>query len=240
MDLLRGTSKDDANYFYIVNADGTMAVFNTLRDQEVSGWTQWVTAGHVEAVCVVLDDVYFITRRTINGSVVRFLEKSDGESFMDAGERSTPGSATVTGLGHLNGEECRVKADGAVMPNATPNSGSITLSRSASAVEVGLDFDVLVKTLPLNMDFQNGPILTRDKRIIKVILNVYESLGLYVDGALLPDRMLGEGILDSSPMPFTGLKEVYLLGWSELAQVEITQRDPLPMLLLGVSLEVEA
>jgi hypothetical protein len=52
--------------------------------------------------------------------------------------------------------------------------------------------------------------------------------------------MLGEGILDSSPMPYTGLKEVYLLGWSELAQVEITQRDPLPMLLLGVSLEVEA
>ena len=240
MDVSRGTSKDDANYLYLVNDNGTMAVFNMLRNQEVSGWTQWVTTGDIEAVCVVVDDVYFVTKRTINGSVVRFLEMIDVDSYTDANERSTPGSATVTGLGHLNGEECRVKADGAVMANATPNSGNITLSRSAAAVEVGLDYDTLVKTMPLNMDFANGPILMRKKRIIRVMLDVYETLGLYVDGTLLPDRALGVGILNSTPSPYTGLKDVYQMGWSELAQVEISQTDPVPMLLLGVSLEMEA
>jgi len=240
MDVSRGTSKDDANYLYLVNDNGTMAVFNMLRNQEVSGWTQWVTTGDIEAVCVVVDDVYFVTKRTINGAVVRFLEMIDVDSYTDANERSTPGSATVTGLGHLDGEECRVKADGAVMANATPTSGNITLSRSAAAVEVGLDYDTLVKTMPLNMDFANGPILMRKKRIIRVMLDVYESLGLHVDGTLLPDRALGVGILNNTPTPYTGLKDVYQMGWSELAQVEISQTDPVPMLLLGVSLEMEA
>ena len=240
MDVSRGTSKDDANYLYLVNDNGTMAVFNMLRNQEVSGWTQWVTTGDIEAVCVVVDDVYFVTKRTINGAVVRFLEMVDVDSYTDANERSTPGSATVTGLGHLNGEECRVKADGAVMANATPSSGNITLSRSAAAVEVGLDYDTLVKTMPLNMDFANGPILMRKKRIIRVMLDVYETLGLYVDGTLLPDRALGVGILNNTPTPYTGLKDVYQMGWTELAQVEISQTDPVPMLLLGVSLEMEA
>jgi hypothetical protein len=240
MDVSRGTSKDDANYLYLVNDNGTMAVFNMLRNQEVSGWTQWVTSGSIEAVCVVVDDVYFVTKRTINGSVVRFLEMVDVDSYTDANERSAPGSATVTGLDHLDGEECRVKADGAVMPNATPTSGNITLSRSAQAVEVGLDYDTLVKTMPLNMDFQNGPTLMRKKRIIRVMLDVHESLGLHVDGTLLPDRALGVGILNNTPTPYTGLKDVYQMGWSELAQVEISQTDPVPMLLLGVSLEMEA
>jgi hypothetical protein len=240
MDVSRGTSKDDANYLYLVNDNGTMAVFNMLRNQEVSGWTQWVTSGSIEAVCVVVDDVYFVTKRTINGSVVRFLEMVDVDSYTDANERSTPGSATVTGLGHLNGEECRVKADGAVMSNATPTSGNITLSRSAAAVEVGLDYDTLIKTMPLNMDFQNGPTLMRKKRIIRVQLDVHETLGLHIDGTLLPDRALGVNVLNNTPTPYTGLKDVYKMGWSELAQVEISQTDPVPMLLLGVSLEMEA
>jgi hypothetical protein len=30
------------------------------------------------------------------------------------------------------------------------------------------------------------------------------------------------------------------MGWTELAQITISQKDPLPMLLMGLSLEVEA
>jgi hypothetical protein len=126
------------------------------------------------------------------------------------------------------------------MPNATVSSGSITLGRTASSIEVGLDYDVKVKTMPLNVDFQNGPILTRKKRIVKVIVNLYQSLGIYIDGTLLPDRTLGESVLDTTPVPYTGLKEIFMLGWTDLAQIEITQVDPVPMLLIGLSLEVEA
>lgn len=242
MDALRGTSDDDANYMYLINADGTVAVFNTLRAQEVGGWTKWTTSGTVESVATVVEDVYFLVKRSINGADVRFLEKLDSSTYTDANKLQTlsPASATVTGLGHLDGEECRVRADSAVMANATPASGSITLSRTATTVEVGLDYDTTVKTMPMNMDFQDGPTLTRKKRVVRVIADLYQSLGVYVNGTYLADRSFGTGILDDTPAPFTGIKEKYLLGWDDLAQVTITQQDPVPMTILGLAVEVEA
>ncbi len=242
MDALRGTSDDDANYMYIVNSDGTVAVFNTLRAQEVGGWTKWTTNGTVESVATVVEEVYFLVKRNINGSDVRHLEKLDSNTYTDANKLQTlsPASATVTGLAHLNGEECRVRADSSVMDNATPASGSITLSRTATTVEVGLDYDTTIKTMPMNMDFQDGPTLTRKKRVVRVIADLYESLGVYVNGAYLADRSFGTGILDGTPAPFTGIKEKYLLGWDDLAQVTITQQDPVPMTVLGLAVEVEA
>lgn len=239
MALYRGTG-DTANYILLVNADGTMAVFNMLRHQEVSAWTQWVTAGTIEAVTVIdADEVYFVVSRTINGVATRFLEKVSTSEYTDCSVTITANSSTVTGLAHLNGEVCRVKADGSVLDNATPASGSITIDRTAVNVEVGLDYDVVVKTMPLNMDFQNGPILMRKKRIVRAILNLHGSLGVYVDDELLPDRLLGDA-LDAVITPYTGIKEISKMGWTELAQITISQKDPLPMLLMGLSLEVEA
>lgn len=241
MDVLKGTANDDANYVYFVNGDGTVGVYNTLRSQEVSGWTKWTTSGEIESVAVVVDDVYFVVKRTINGSVVRFLEQLDSSTYTDANKTVTLGSpgTTVTGLAHLNGQESRVRADGEVRANATPGSGSITLAETATNVEVGLDYTTTVTTMPINMDFQDGPTLTRKKRIVKVVPNVYESLGISINGDRFIDRNFGLS-LDSAPTAYTGLKEMYLLGWTELAQVTITQTDPTPMTVLGLAIEVEA
>jgi hypothetical protein len=142
-------------------------------------------------------------------------------------------------LGHLNGEECRVKADGAVMANNTPSGGSITVERAVVDVEVGLNFNPIITTMPLNINYQGGPSLTKDKRITKVQLDVFESLGIYVDGIQIPDREFGESLLDVTPDPYTGLKEIYLLGWTELATLTITQQDPLPMTIRAIAIEVE-
>ena len=241
MDVLKGTANDDANYVYFVNGDGTVGVYNTLRSQEVSGWTKWTTSGEIESVAVVVDDVYFVVKRTINGSVVRFLEQLDSSTYTDANKTvvlGSPGTA-VTGLAHLNGQESRVRADGEVRANATPGSGSITMAETATNVEVGLDYTTTVTTMPINMDFQDGPTLTRKKRIVKVVPNVYESLGISINGDRFIDRNFGLS-LDSAPTAYTGLKEMYLLGWTELAQVTITQTDPTPMTVLGLAIEVEA
>ena len=242
IDSRKGTPTDDANYVYLVNDDGTMAVFNTLRSQEIAAWTKWETDGDIESIAVVVDVVYFAVKRNINGSDVYYLEKADPDSYTDGNILQTlsPASATVTGLAHLNGEVCRVRADSAIMADATPSSGSITLSRTATAVEVGLDFDVKIKTMPLNADFNDGPILTRYKRMVRVIVDTYATLGVYVNGTLLPDRTLGTSVLDDTPIGFTGIKEIYMTGWDRLAQVTITQTDPQPFTLLGLDVEVEA
>jgi len=80
----------------------------------------------------------------------------------------------------------------------------------------------------------------RDKRIVKAQVDLFETLGIYINDVLLPTRKFGSGLLDTTPVPYTGLKETFILGWSELAQVTITQKDPLPMTLLALALEVEA
>jgi hypothetical protein len=241
MDVSKGTATDDANYVYFVNGDGTVAVYNTLRAQEVSGWTKWTTTGDIESVAVVVDEVYFVVKRTINGSTVRYLEQLDPDSYTDANKTVTLGSAgtAVTGLTHLNGQVSRVRADGEVRANATPASGAITLAETATIIEVGLDYTTTIKTMPINMDFDDGPTLTRKKRIVKVIPNVYQSLGVSINGDRFIDRNFGL-TLDSAPTAYTGLKEMYLLGWTDLAQVTITQADPTPMTVLGLAIEVEA
>ena len=240
MDVSKGTSSDDANYLYFVNGDGSMAVFNTLRAQEVSGWTKWETSGEIESVSVVVDEVYVIVKRTIDSSVVRYLEQLDVDTYTDANKTVTLGSpgTSVTGLAHLNGEACRVRADGAIRDDATPSGGSITLAEDGTVVEVGLNYTSTIKTMPVNMDFEDGPTLTRRKRIIKVVPNLYESLGISINGDRFIDRNFGM-TLGSAPTPFTGIREMYLLGWDDLAQVEITQTDPTPMTILGLGVEVE-
>jgi len=243
MDILRGTSQDDANYFYLVNGDGTVAVYNMLRNQEVSGWTKWTTNGTVTGVCVVVDEVYMTVERHMGSTYQTQLEQLDVATFTDSNVTKTlsPAGVTVSGIpATMNGETLRVKADGAVVADAVTTAGSLTLAAAATSVEVGMNYDVRIKTMPLNIDFQNGPILTRKKRIVRIVLDVYESLGIYVDDELLADRLFGTGVLDTTPLPFTGIKDIHKMGWTDLAQVTIKQTDPLPLMLLGLSLEVEA
>ena len=247
MDARRGTANEDANYVYVVNSDGTMAVFNTLRSQQVAGWTKWQTTGEIQAVTVEGTTVWFAVKRTINSATVYYLEQADADTYTDANKNQTQSaSTTVANLAHLNGQSCRVRADGAIMDDATPSSDSITLARATTSVEVGLDYDVTVKTMPVTSEFSNGSILTEKKRLVRIVADIYQSLGIYITtsassaNVLVPDRTLGTGILDSAPSAFTGIKEVYLNGWDRLAQVTITQTDPQPFTLLGLVVEVEA
>ena len=52
MALLAGTASDDANWLFIVNTDGTATILNTLRSQDINGFTSWKTDGDVKSVCV--------------------------------------------------------------------------------------------------------------------------------------------------------------------------------------------
>ena len=247
MDARRGTATEDANYVYVVNSYGTMAVFNTLRAQQVAGWTKWQTTGEIQAVTVEGTEVWFAVKRTINSATVYYLEKADPDTYTDANKNQTQSaSTTVSNLAHLNGQSCRVRADGSIMDDATPSSGSITLARNGTVVEVGLDYDVTVTTMPVTSDFNNGSILTEKKRLIRIVGDFYQTLGVYVtttgtsSNVLVPERNLGEDVLDAAPSSYTGIKEVYLNGWDRLAQVTITQTYPQPFTLLGLLIEVEA
>jgi hypothetical protein len=237
-----GDIDNEGNYLYIVNADGTVAVFITNRAESVTAWTRLTTTGEIKDVAEVEDIIYFHVKRTINSSTVYTIEALDNNYYTDSAVQVTnsPASATATGFSHLNGEECRVRADGSVMNNATPASGNITLTRTATSVEAGLNFDLEVKTMPVNVGFQTGPINVNKRRILRVSAQLYQANGIKINGKAITDKGFGAGVLGVAPIGFTGIKTVPMLGYSKTTQVSVTQSDPAPMTLLGLTLEIQA
>lgn len=240
-----GTDNEDANYIYVVNSDGSMAVYNTLRSQNVAGWSTWSTTGEIQNITSLIDDIYVVTKRNINSVDEYFVEKLNDNSYSDSSTLyTTPATDTLTGLSHLETEEVVVRADGAVMSNQTVASGQITIERTAAdSAEVGLAYTATVTTMPVEKDIGPGYNLNGEKRVVNAMMYFQESLGVSIayEGQeyVIPFRTFGTGILDQPVTPFTGKKEMYLLGWSKTAQVTIKQDVPAPMTLLGLSLEME-
>ena len=235
-----GDVDNEGNYLFIVNGDGTMGVFITNRVEKVTAWTKYTTSGLIKDVAVVEDVVYIYVQRTINSATVYHVEAIDNTYYTDASKQVTQSSSvTVTGLAHLNGQSCRVRADASVMDNATPSGGSITLARAATNIEVGLNFDIEIKTMPSNVTLDSGPISVKKRRISRVSAQLHESSGIKVNGKALPMRGLGANVLGQAPVVFTGIKSIPILGYSKTAQITVTQTDPLPLTLLGLTLEVQ-
>jgi hypothetical protein len=235
-----GDVENEGNYLFVVNADGSMAVFITNRAEKVMAWTKYTTAGDIMDVAVVEDIVYLYVKRTINSSTVYHVEALDNSYYTDASIQVTQSSSTaVSGLAHLNGQACRVRADSAIMANATPSGGAITLSRAATNIEVGLNFDVTIKTMPTAVNLQSGPISVKKRRISRVSAQLHESSGLKINGKAVPNKSFGANVLGQAPEAFTGIKTLPILGYSKTAQVTVTQTDPLPLTLLGLTVELQ-
>jgi hypothetical protein len=235
-----GDIENEGNYLFVVNGDGTMGVFITNRDEKVMAWTKYTTAGDILDVAVVEDVVYLYVKRTINSSTVYHVEALDNSYYTDASiQVSQSASASVSGLGHLNGQACRVRADSAIMANATPSSGSITLSRTATNIEVGLNFDVTIKTMPASVTMDSGPVSVKKRRISRVSAQLYESSGLKINGKDVPNKNFGANLLGQAPESFTGIKTLPILGYSKTAQITVTQTDPLPLTVLGLTVELQ-
>lgn len=234
----RGTEETDANYVYILNNDGKLTVFNTLISEDVAGFTRWETTGNIKSVAVVSDDLYILTERVINGSTVYYIERENTALNTDASTIGTGlASATLTGLSHLEGETVWVKADGSFMGEFVVSGGQVTIGRTADTIEAGLEYVPSITTMPLNVNLQNGPNASRKKKITRVSVQISESNGIIVSGQRIADKTMGQDQFDA-PSPQTGIRRVFLSGWSLEAQIDITQTTPMPFTILNIGMEV--
>jgi len=235
----RGTTADDATYAYLTNDDGTLAAFCSARSENVAAWSKWETDGSFKSCAVVLDELYVLVERTIDGVTRHYIEKQDNDSYTDSAKHyAATAGASLTSLNHLDGEEVRVVIDDyVVLPNETVPSSSpwtITLPYSAETAEVGLNFNTAITTMPISQDPGNGFDFNNKIRVSRATLDLYESLGVKVNGNTLPDVRAADGSLSA----YTGQKSAPLMGWKLRPTVSITQTDPLPMTILGINLEV--
>jgi hypothetical protein len=258
MALLAGTASDDANWLFIVNTDGTATILNTLRSQDINGYTGWNTDGDIKSVCVVDDQLFMTVERTVNSVAKLFIERWDFTYLMDCSIKSVQVGGDIDGLDHLNGESVKVltregQADaneGYVLSSYTVASGEITLDPSevysVTTYEVGLPFIPTIKPMPLNTNIGSGQNQMRLKKIVRMNVRVYESSGINIDGIAVPVRAFGEAgttspLTGASIIPKTGIiEDVYdINGWGREVIPTITCPDPTPMHIQMIEYEVE-
>jgi hypothetical protein len=264
-----GSITDEINLVFVVNGDGTMAILNTRREAEVTAWTQWITganatvddegtvSGHdeIKAVGVVGQDIYFAVERTIDGTSVLYLEVADEDMRMDAAVAKQYYDldnyyVSFSALDPLVGEECRATVDGMVVDDVTPSVGATAVPISESYtvdgftdIRIGLNFNTLVRPMPFNtVGGDGGQGLIGKQRIVKGKVKVRNTLGLQMNGRVLPDQQSDLVDFDDLPTPYTGnitLEESSNWDETEDKIVDFSQVDPLPMEILGIEMVME-
>lgn len=230
--------------------NGTCAVYNTRKEANVQGWTLWETTGEFANVGSIVQSLFFLVARDLNGTSALVLEQATEGAFMDCstGPVATGKSSAITGLNWLNGLECRVRADGYVLDNVTPVAGTALLTQDGRPFvptqyyEIGLNFDPTVRPMPLQtVRWPAGSNLARKKRIVKASVKVANTLGLLYNGEILPTSTIDAFNFDSAPAPYSGILELEDADtWDETTDkiVTFSQVDPVPFYLMYIDIEL--
>lgn len=233
--------QEPESILFAVRSDGVLATMTVDRDQDVVGWARQITDGAFESVASIPvqggDQVWAVVRRTINGQNVRYIERFVEGGQVDAGIYATSeaGQDTWTGLGHLEGKEVDIVADGVVMQRQVVTGGQVTLPRTAKFVNIGLPYTSRIKTLTPEVQGGTGSAQGNSMRVGEITLRFLETTGCKVNGQTIAFRNLGQNVLDAPPELFTGDHRLENLGWERgKASIEITQDQPLPFHLLCV------
>ncbi|HEV2133800.1 MAG TPA: hypothetical protein VGR47_06010 [Terracidiphilus sp.] len=212
------------------------------------------------------DVLYAVITRAINGQVVNYVEcmqsrffpepedpftadevqqpiPPDKLFFVDAGITQTFATpvSVVTGLTWLEGATVAVLADGGVQSQKVVTGGSITLDHAASVVTVGLSYNSNLRTLPAVLQL-DGYGQGRMKNVNKAWVKVYQSSGIMVGPSAQNLTEIAQRTTEpwGSP-PSLASNELLVLTtpqWQENGQTLIRQQNPLPVDVVGITLEV--
>lgn len=248
---------------WAVRTDGQLLGFTFNREQDVVGWHRHILGGAfstgdavVESVCVIPspdrdhDELWLIVKRTINGTTKRYVEYLESEYadgdlqadafYVDCGATYSGAPATtISGLSYLEGETVQILADGAAHPDRVVTSGAITLQLSASKVQVGLGYVSTLQTNRINAGAADGTAQGKTKRINKMVLRFYNTLGAKAG----PDEnnldelnfRSGSDLMDQPPPLFTGDKLMeWPSGYDFDGYIMVRQEQPLPMTVVAI------
>lgn len=233
--------KPDTRIHALLN-DGTVAilVYDTLEN--VRCWVTFSTDGDVEDIEVYPateeDAVYYTVARTIGGSTVRYREKFSKESECQLGTvhkqadsfivfTNSPASTTISGLGHLVGEDVIVWADGVCLEDADGDietftvsaGGTITVPTAVTTGIAGLPYTAQFKSSKLSYASQEGTALTKPKKVDQlgvILFNAHpkgitygrdftnmDNLPLVIDGEEIDTDVILSNT-DQTPFMFDG------------------------------------
>lgn len=147
----------------------------------------------------------------------------------------------ISGLSWLEGKTVSILADGAVHPQRVVTSGAVSLNVPANIVTIGLPYQSDLQTLPVALQIE-GFGQGRYKNINKAWLRVFQSSGIFVgpDASNLVEAKQRTTEPYGSPPALKSDEILVMLTptWAASGQVYIRQSDPLPLTLVGLTLEV--
>ncbi len=243
--MRQSRAESPAEYFYVVNGDGTMAVLSTARDQELTAWSVFETQGFFEDVVSLGNDVYVIVRRTINNQIYRSIEKLNYAYKLDCSAIYTNSTPKVewSGITHLNNQIVKVIGDDFILDDETISSNSLTTATPISKLEIGYFFAARIKTFPIEAGNGVEQLAGDWKRLVYANLNLKESRNLVVKvgGKRYSPSFtnFGSQVLDQPVSLFTGWKKVFLQGADRDVQIEITQDHALEFQILSLVIAIK-
>lgn len=242
MVLSKRNDQNTAIYLFVVNGDGTIAVLNSRRRQNVTAWTPFTTQGYWRDVSVLGGKVTVLVER--GGAL--FLERFNAARLTDCTITLTAGSPQTvwTGLADLNGMTVQLLGDGRDLGDAVVTGGGVTTPAAVSQLQVGLGFEWAVEPMQIEAQLEDGTAIGNSHRIVRTILNLQNTGELIVNGRRQDLRKMGLQVLDQ-PMPLhSGQLPVRNLGWrngtrdKNRASVRFTGTRPQPATFLSLTTEV--
>ena len=251
------------NILWCVREDGQLAALTYQRSEAVVSWHRHILGGTfgsgnavVESIASISgeineDELWVIVKRTVNGATVRYVECfSDFDfdetaatdfKFLDS-HLSYSGSATssLSGLDHLEGQTVSILADGSVHANKVVSSGAISLDRSVTKACVGLSYDSVLQTMRIEGGAAEGTSQGKIKRISKVVLRLFETVGVKVGPSLnnletIPFRTTSSNLSAPVDTLIEGDKEIeFDDDYNSDGHIFIKQDQPLPASILAI------
>ena len=193
------------------------------------------------------DSTRLTVTQFVNGATDKYFVEQFNEDYTtdSAVQKSSaagdlPTNKTMTGFTHLNLDSVDVINDDDYEGTATVSSNEITLkSIPTTYVEAGFSYAPTVKTMPVELKLPTGPIIDKKKRIVDIAAMIYLSQNLTIQGKTIDFRTFGTSTIGGSVTTTTGTKRIRgLLGYSNDAQITVSQNAPLFFTLLGLEYKV--
>lgn len=244
---------------WVIDNNGQLLALVYERAEQVVGWCRCpIAQGSVESIATIPhwdgdeDSTWVVVNRTINGSTVRYieyLEKYTEDStglFLDCAlTYDGTAATTITGLDHLEGETVSILADGYVHPNRTVTSGQITLQKSASLVNIGLQFNATLVTMPVNAGARDGTSQGKTSRINDVVVRLHQTgPGLWYGGNTTEmdeyNARSSNDLMDNPVPLYTGDTEMltWPKGYDFQNEIALQHRTPLPCTIIAIMPQV--
>ena len=240
-EVFYGNDTGPEQFNVIVNNNGNISIYHSVRSEKIAAWFPWETTGDFESVTELNGEIFVSVKRTVNSSTVYYLEKFNFLKTVDCSATLSNVSGNIwQGLSHLVASSVSCVDSNIYHGDFTvASTGRITLNETGTAPVAGLNFTRKIIDMPANIQGPNGSLRGSQKMVGEIIVEVYDTANFAVNGQEFLIRQVDDD-LSTSPSAVTGTYQFYGGGWSRDAQVTITQTAPLKGTILSIWKEILA